>query len=405
MKLSCCVLKCFRSVKPKRYVYPRNIRPQWTVFKYRYFVSSPNHLIDSKEITAKNLIARAFSEAQHDLSRAINLIESNIKHINEKDHLELVFYVLGDLYTKSDKHNEALAYLSKALETAIKVNVPQDPRLGKFHVYFAKGLIKVDRYKEAEENLLTALSYFDKDKTITDADTADLLSNISNTLMLQDKKKDTLIFLKRELDIYNQNPNLNAERRIEVLRYLGDIYGELEEADTSYIYMREVYDHYIRTYPKCTSDLAQFYLAFSKVCMCASAPDIWSATDALVTCSKYFEQQSQEGYLLDALETLSHIYYHTNNNEKLIVVFEKSIKLLEKQFGQAHPEIVRAYNNLALVLGEEGKEEEARLLFEKSISICTKYGFTDQECYSVAMTGLIGSHTQQVARNNSSAQF
>lgn len=346
----------------------------------------------------RQYILQAVELAPKDIKGAIELLESKSLTNGDIEHMETLHYVLGDLYIRYGDAENALKHLSTALDIAKKTFGSVNPKVGNFYEKLGNQQLEQSLFTEAEENLLLALACYDRGDISSPSEIASLIAKIEEVLNIQGREMDTVVFLKRELEIHRQHPDIDQDRKFYVLFRLGNLFGEMEDAESSYDYLKEVYNHYIQL-TEMNEHMAQFFLAFAKVCLCRVEQDIYSAEKSLIKSIDYFEQDNQKEYLLDAIETLSNIYFHNGKNTELIKIFRKSIPLYEELFGN-HPETVRTINNLALILGEEGKEEEARQLFQKSIDICTENGFVDQECYSVAMTGLAGSHIQQIARNH-----
>lgn len=312
---------------------------------------------------------------------------------------DLINYTLGDFYSQIGDYKQSYESYKKALNFAIRKNGSTNKSNGKYFEKLADSCAALSNFNEAEEHYLCALDCYDKDSNISLHTIANLLAKLTDNMNQLGRIDEQIIFLKREIEIYESELNQYLSQPfILATRKLIDIYLENQDSYNAYLLLPKIFDHYVKNEDMNTESMANFCLEFAKVCISLQEIDIDYAKKTLFLSKKYFKSVDNKEGLLECYEIETYIYDALKDNSNLIKTFEKILDLYSNIYGPDYIENVRILNNIALILGEEGKEDESKELFEKAIDICVKNDYIGHEYYSVAITGLAGAHIQKAVR-------
>ena len=61
---------------------------------------------------------------------------------------------------------------------------------------------------------------------------------------------------------------------------------------------------------------------------------------------------------------MANVYYNQGKNDEALTMYEKSLSIRLKKLGDDHPDVAATYNNMANVYYNQGKNDEALAMYE-----------------------------------------
>ncbi|NQV16642.1 tetratricopeptide repeat protein [bacterium] len=219
---------------------------------------------------------------------------------------------------------------------------------------FSKG-----NYAEAESLIREALFTAEEEGNLSDI--ASSLHNLGTILSRMARYVEALEYYSKALEIKEQLGEQGSSVAT-TLNQLAQVYyaiGQPQQAELLYEKSLSIVES--------LGDKNSEAITLSNLASVYASQDRLSEAEALYRRALAIQESLGSWQSAKTYNNLGNLYFELRDFEHAHLALQKSITLMKQQLGETHPDTSSVINNLAYVLAEEGKNEEALKLFSESL--------------------------------------
>jgi len=260
-------------------------------------------------------------------------------------------------------------------------------RVASISLELGKMLFVWGRYEASEETLKEAVGHMEKLYGMNNEHTAKALFLISDALRRQKKEAEALPYCERAFQVLDDRMEKKKKEASPLFARccytLGILYEILERNS-------KAIEKYEKSIPVFAKALGSSHPEYCQAVECLAGiykaeGEFTAAAACYQTVLPIKEEMSALGASLGDVTTtqnnLAALFVQLGDLKAATVMYRKTVKVREHQFGHTHTTVARSLEMLANILGETGELKDAAMHLQRALNIRTKlYGSSHVEC-------------------------